>query len=347
MAERDAVSGCAMRAGARMAALGIPPTPENYWVWYTVESGQLPDLTRAAAQLAARPTGVTAEASHLLYEQFSGGLREQQALKTAADGLQATMAELSGMIGETQASAQGFGTQLTGASGELDKARSGEAIASVIARLLSETRSVLAKTQEIERRLSAASTRVSGLDQELDTARREARTDGLTGLGNRREFDERLREAMQEATQSKTPLTLLMIDLDHFKKFNDTRGHVVGDQLLRHVGRTIARNMRDGSTAARYGGEEFAVILPGLNLQEANGVAERLRATFDLNPLVRRDTNEEIGRVTISAGIAKFLPGEFAINFVSRADRALYAAKHAGRNRVVLETALAEAKLVR
>jgi diguanylate cyclase len=134
-----------------------------------------------------------------------------------------------------------------------------------------------------------------------------------------------------------------MLDLDHFKKINEARGHGVGDQVLRHVGRTIAGNMRDGWTAARYGGEEFALILPDSTLLDASGLAERLRVTFDLNPLVRRDTKEEIGQVTISAGIAKFQPGEFAVSFVGRADRALLAAKQGGRNRLVVETALMQA----
>jgi diguanylate cyclase len=269
---------------------------------------------------------------------------EQAAFKLASDGLRAAISEVSALIGQTQSNARGYGAQLTGASDELGSLGENEAAKRIIARLLTETQNLLHKTGEIETRLAAASGRVSELNVELEAARRDAATDRLTGLGNRREFDARLDEAMARAKESGQSLSLILFDLDHFKKFNDEKGHLVGDQVLRHVGRQTARAVREGDTAARYGGEEFALILPGAKLETARAIAERLRVTFDLNPLIRRDTREEIGHVTISAGVALFRSEESAGDFIDRADRALYMAKQKGRNRVLTEVLLGPAK---
>ena len=265
---------------------------------------------------------------------------EQAAYRHAAIRLRAAISDVSALIGESRSGARAYGDQLAGASNELGAFAGNEPALRVISRLLSETQNMLRKTEGIEKRLAAASGRVNELTAELETARREAATDGLTGLGNRREFDDRLAQAIEAARSDKQSLALVLFDLDHFKKFNDEKGHLVGDQVLRHVGRQTARALRDGDTAARYGGEEFALILPGASLEGARALAERLRVTFDLNPLVRRDTREEIGHVTISAGVALFRPEDQAEDFVGRADRALYTAKKKGRNRVITEVLL-------
>lgn len=269
---------------------------------------------------------------------------EQAVLRLASDALRAAISEVSALVGQAQSSAKGYGRELTGASDALGAFEGNEAATRVIARLLAETKNLLGKTAEIETRLAAAGGRIDELNTQLDAARREASTDRLTGLGNRREFDQRLDEAMQRVKKSGQSLALVLFDLDHFKKFNDEKGHLVGDQVLRHVGRQTARAVREGDTAARYGGEEFALILPGASIEAARAIAERLRVTFDLNPLIRRDTREEIGQVTISAGVALFRRDESTADFIDRADRCLYAAKQKGRNRVITEVLLGPTK---
>ena len=265
---------------------------------------------------------------------------EQAAFRLASQGLRAAIMEVAAIIDQTQSDARGYGAHLSGATQELGSLGENDAAKQIIARLLAKTNSFLDKTAEIETRLNTASSQITQLSAELDAARRQATTDQLTGLGNRREFDERMDEAITKAKQTGQSVALIVFDLDHFKKFNDEKGHLVGDQVLRHVGRQTQRAVREGDTAARYGGEEFALILPGASLEAARAIAERLRVTFDLNPLIRRDTREEIGHVTISAGVAVYRLGESAGEFVDRADRGLYTAKHKGRNRVITEVLL-------
>ena len=159
-----------------------------------------------------------------------------------------------------------------------------------------------------------------------------ARTDGLTGLVNHRSFQERLRHEQRLATRRSLPLCLLMVDVDHFKAFNDTFGHPAGDAVLRAVAGTLKGGVRVTDTVARYGGEEFAVLLPGTSLEQGVRIAEKLRAAIAAAPLVRVDRR---ARVTVSIGVAAMpMAMVSASDLVERADAALYEAKRAGRDRV-------------
>ncbi len=153
-------------------------------------------------------------------------------------------------------------------------------------------------------------------------------TDGLTGLRNRRAFEEHLIQEVAEAKRFRSPVSLLMIDVDHFKQFNDTFGHALGDEVLRTVASILAREARQSDLVARYGGEEFAVVMPHTDLNSAMLAAERFRRTVEAHEGFPRS-------VTISVGVAQYLdemtsPEEL----VKLADKALYRAKEQGRNRV-------------
>ena len=136
------------------------------------------------------------------------------------------------------------------------------------------------------------------------------------------------------------PLSILMIDIDHFKKFNDSYGHQVGDQVLRLVAKVLQESVRDVDLAARYGGEELIAVLPGADLGLCADVAERIRRRISEARLTRRSTGQEIASVTVSIGVAQFRLAEAAEATIERCDRALYQAKRAGRNRTVTENEL-------
>ena len=150
-----------------------------------------------------------------------------------------------------------------------------------------------------------------------------AREDGLTGVANRRTLDERLPQEMARAGRHKYPLTVVMIDLDHFKRFNDRRGHAAGDELLRNAAQAWLRQLRPSDLLARYGGEEFTLVLPSCGEEQAERMVERLQ------PLVPE-------RQTFSAGIATWNGLDSAAELLAAADRALLQAKRGGRNRIVI-----------
>ena len=161
----------------------------------------------------------------------------------------------------------------------------------------------------------------------LEQVTRSAATDGLTGIANRRTFDVAISRELARAGRASEPVSLLMLDVDHFKKLNDIHGHQTGDELLRQVARILAGHSREFDTTARYGGEEFAVILPSCGPTESVEIAERLRRLIG-------EADSAVA-VTVSVGVATF-PGDApdAVTLIGAADMALYESKRAGRNRV-------------
>jgi two-component system cell cycle response regulator len=160
-----------------------------------------------------------------------------------------------------------------------------------------------------------------------------ALTDGLTGLYNRRYFEAHLESTVARAMGSGKEVSILMIDLDHFKRVNDTHGHAVGDQVLREVAQRISHSVREFDLAARIGGEEFVVVMPDSSDEVGIKVAERLRATIATNPVQVEGPVGPIP-VTVSVGVAVAAPNETGADTLRRADEALYLAKNMGRNRV-------------
>jgi diguanylate cyclase len=190
------------------------------------------------------------------------------------------------------------------------------------------------RNAQIEQQLEASRRKVAVLQEEVVSLGREATTDVLTGLMNRRAFDSELAKLAEDARRTGVPLSLILGDLDGFKQFNDTHGHQLGDQVLKFTGQTMQSLARDGDVMCRYGGEEFALLLPGTDLQAATHVAERLRKAIHEKVITKRGTGERLGRVSMSFGVAQFARDGSGEMLVRVADQRLYASKQSGRNRV-------------
>ena len=181
-------------------------------------------------------------------------------------------------------------------------------------------------------RLRANNTAISDKVRQQRELQRRAILDALTGLYNRRWLDETLPRLVSRYTTSHRPLCLLMVDIDHFKRFNDTFGHVVGDQVLAEMAHRISQSLRTTDIAVRYGGEEFCVLLPDTDLEGAKLAAERLRKAAADKPWSTH-AGEPLPVVTLSIGGTALFAGATPQDFIERADKALYRAKHSGRNR--------------
>ncbi len=336
----DQAAAYAKSALAKMAEQGIPANPLNFSVWYGYCSGRDPELVRALDVLLSNKTAFTEQRNAEIYGEYIGVDRESAEIRAASSRLQSAVSEILGNLSAAGRDQSAYGEKLAGFSDRL--ADGGEAgdVADLVKGLLAETSEIIEKNQTLESRLGESSQEIDDLRQHLEEVQREAMTDGLTGIANRKSFDMRLSEAAAQATEQGESLCLLLTDIDHFKKFNDTYGHRVGDEVLRVVGRMLREGVKGRDTPARYGGEEFAVILPQTVLEDAVIVADQIRLKLASKELKNTKSGKSFGTVTLSIGVAQFRYGETLDDLIQRADAGLYQAKREGRNRVVDETAL-------
>jgi diguanylate cyclase len=332
----DIALHCARAALGMMERHRVPPHPENFSIWYAYVSGRNPDLTQAIDEILRTGTGFSAEINDTLYERFAAFTPEKAELREVGQRVEDAVGRMLEYLSHASQGTTKYGIALETFSGCLNTgAPAPNEINGAIAAVLTETRTMADINRQLERRLASSGREIRQLRDALDSLQREASTDALTQIANRKTFDAVLSLAVREAESSRRPLSLLMIDVDHFKSFNDTYGHPLGDQIMKLIGRSLIETIQAKDTAARYGGEEFAVILPETEMDTAISIANDIRLRVAGRRVTNRRTGETLGQVTLSAGAAQFSPGESITSLVHRADEALYLAKREGRNRVM------------
>lgn len=312
----------------------VPPNPMNFTIWYGYAAVSSPALKKELDRLLRGGAEFTPALNDELFSRHFG-LDENDDISQTTERIQGAVSEVLNYIESASRDTSGYGEQVARLSGGLDEAAEG--LKSVVQSILRETEKIVAKTRTVASRLSESSSEIAELRQNLETANREARTDPLTGIGNRKFLTIRLREEIDKATQSGEELCLLLLDVDHFKRFNDTYGHDVGDHVLKVVARTIKNDIKGRDICARYGGEEFCIALPETELKNAVMVAENIRKKLGKKILAAKGTGKNYGSVTISIGISVYRENEPPAELIRRADAALYRAKDSGRNRVITE----------
>lgn len=330
----DAAKAIAVRALRQLDARAVPPNPENYELFYVDASGANPELSAAIASLLESGDGLTAEALQALHDQFlspDGLARKlEEMARNLARMVQETMRTLTSAREDRSEADRAIEARLSSLGSNATPQELHECMQQVLqlAKGMKETNAAL------EANFATSMEQITELNHCLKVARSEASIDPVTGVANRGSFDRHLADAASRATALKQNLSLLLIDVDRFKTLNDRFGHQTGDAVLRILGHMIRGNIKGQDLAARYGGEEFAVILPDTTLAQAYSVAEKIRRAVRSKTLHRKSTGENLGRVTVSIGIAQFDLSESIKSLIARADKCLYATKRSGRDAV-------------
>ncbi len=319
-----------------MEKQGIPATPCNFAIWFHYFSDKYPDLHKTLDAMLVDEHEFTAEENDELFQKFFGLGLEAAALQETAMKVESELGKILKYLDVAGEGAAAYGQALESASDKIENVEEPTDLKTVISNLLSATQAMQQHNEAIETRLHTSSSEINQLKDDLEAMRQEALTDGLTGIANRKLFDIELRRAASEVDDTSESFSLLMIDIDHFKQFNDSFGHQVGDQVLKLLATTLTSIVKGQDTAARYGGEEFAVILPNTSSENAARLAEVIRKTINNKKVINRTTNEDLGQISVSIGVSGFVPGEAVSQLIARADAALYDAKSSGRNRVAI-----------
>lgn len=335
-------------AGLALERLGkekLPPTPENYELFYVHYAQSNAEVSHALDSLEAGGRGITQEDCREIYQRYLSQSHENESVRNAGDKIQQTIKGMSGTVTSVQTATSRYNVTLEGmkeriALGDVTT----DDMETILNSVMMGTQDMMNHNQKLERELSRSSQVMDELRRDLEIVRREAFTDGLTGLGNRKAFDAEGERIIAETIETGRAFSLIMMDIDHFKDFNDSFGHQVGDQVLRLVARTLTDGIKRRDFAARYGGEEFAIILPETNLNGGMKVGDILRLAVANKDLVNRATGEKLGRITLSGGVAEHTVGESIDSLISRADQALYTAKHNGRNQIATAPTIADMK---
>ncbi len=308
--------------------------PISYAVWYEYVSGVNRSLKEAIDELRGRNELLDEEATRNLFRKYVADYDEDTARKMTRD-VQIVLDNMADSAAEAGQQAQLFGTSLE--TWQQDMASKGDDHG--LGRLLSDTRQMGTAIGALKTRLDESQQEVARLKVEVARAREDALSDQLTGLANRRGFDLALSSCIADSDNGGVGPSLLITDIDHFKKVNDSYGHLFGDKVIRAVAEILRANVKGRDLAARYGGEEFAILLPETSIEGAEVVAEKIRTTVANCKIRRLNDNSAVNNVTVSLGVSCYRPGETINDFISRADAALYAAKAQGRNRVTLAKA--------
>lgn len=316
---------------------GLPRRPDIFELFYVYVSAQLPEVVRALDKIFEKGILPNENDCAEIFKMHISGSQQENAVLNASDKVQETIGDVKQIVAAIQETTAEYGGNLTGISESLSKATKLEDVTALVKEMMANTASIITKNQELETQLERSSQAITTMQGEIETVRKEAMTDGLTGLSNRKAFDRKLDELHRGYVEQGKLYSLLVMDLDHFKSFNDTYGHQVGDRVLKLLARVLQEHTTDTVFAARFGGEEFVALTEGLKVNQAAEIAESIRTQIAEKEIVNKTSGERLGKVTVSIGVAEITKDEAPDALIERADKALYMAKGAGRNRVITD----------
>ena len=329
--EHERTMAFAEVALGQIKSLRQTAVPRNYEIWYVYATGYNSPLNKIINETLARNGKLTEADLEQIYETYLSQIKTTDRIDKVGARVIGEIDDVMTLITEALGMSASYDDSLSGATQEARRPpRDRDQVKAIVETLVKSTREMRETNKALEDRLTLSKTEISNLQHSLEAIRAESLTDPLTGLGNRKYFDRSIDMAVQNALATGEPLSLLMFDIDHFKSFNDSYGHLTGDQVLRLVGMSLKQTIKGQDITARYGGEEFAVVLPNTALRQALTVADHIRRAVMAKELKKKSTGEILGRVTISVGVSMLKPGDDT-EFADRARRCLPLCRQAQR----------------
>jgi diguanylate cyclase len=312
----------------------VAATPANYALWYTYVDKTIPELNQELDMVLENYEVCPPATNKQLYNSYVAS-KSETSLEELKTNVEVLLGEVASSMTDTLTDTSSFSDMVDKSFGRLEKVEddglSIEEVMGVIRQLVSESREIRHSTRFLNNQLSNASEEISRLKQQLSEVQKDALFDGLSQLYNRRAFDNDL----NMLTSSNQALSLIMLDIDHFKTFNDNYGHLFGDTVIKAISKKLQQSCREGISAYRFGGEEFALIVPNKSLRIARQYADTLRRVIEKLRVKDKRSGQQIESITASFGVAEYRVGDSAEALVERADKQLYEAKQLGRNRVM------------
>lgn len=307
----------------------IVPTPPNYTVLYEYVSGENDQINHAIERLEELGEPLTNEYCENFFEQFVKDVNEQN-LSQVQNEVGNIMREVLSIISKANQDTVNYGEILAKNEKVLNGKPSFENLMGMISDLKHGTTAIRERYQNLSKVLDGQIEEVDQLRSRIDVIKQEAGIDYLTQVANRKTLDKYIEQLVKDENH----FSLAMIDIDHFKQFNDNYGHLIGDKVLRFVAKIIKNQIKGIDLLARFGGEEFVVLLPDTQLIGAEKAADNIRRAVQDTQFVDKKTKKQIESVTVSIGVTEFHTSISPAKLIQYADSALYEAKNNGRNQV-------------
>lgn len=309
----------------------LPYNPIVYSLWYDYATGRNPQLIDDIQNISNKKQKIEYQAitdlfrKHIADNQLLLAEKKTREFQKILAGVMNEMADSGGSINDQ-------GDTLKVLTAQLEQATSTSDINSLADRIVSETKQIVQSSRVLSEQIEDRLEEIKVLRQELEGIKKTAKTDILTGLLNRRGFEEAISYTLEAANETESPISIVMMDIDHFKQVNDQYGHLIGDNVLKVVSKVIKDNAKGKDIACRYGGDEFILCLPDTPATGAYAVAEHFRTGLQKTNWKVKGTGESIGQISLSIGVAAYQPGQTLEQIILQADTALYQSKRAGRN---------------
>jgi diguanylate cyclase len=314
----------------------LPYNPISYLLWYEYATGRNEQLNKDIGTFVEKNTPITMDAIEGLFKNHIADHQVVLAEKKAQK-FQSILVEMTQHFSRSGNEIGAQGNVLEACAMELSQSPSLEQITDITERIILETKQIVESCKTLKGRLDSTVSEITTLSKEIEDVKQAAKTDMLTGLLNRRGFHRAMSQLLDNRRTTREPLSVIMLDIDHFKRVNDTYGHLVGDNVLKALSKLLKDSIKGKDIAARFGGEEFILALPQTIIDGAHTVAEQIRTNLQRMKWKIKDSGKSIGPISLSLGVALYRDKESVDTVIKRADDALYHAKNTGRNRTVTE----------